>query len=442
MTSCLFSARTRIWPLILLALAACTEPELILPGDREPVRPDTRAAAPDTEDAAVSEPVPLSIPAARANTEWTHVRGSSVHAPGHLALAPSLTRAWSTSIGAGNGKRNRILSSPIVAEGRIYTLDSASRASAVSVEGRVLWQSDLTAEGERAAEGFGGGLAYDAGALVATTGFGEVLRLDPTTGDILWRRLLDGAIRAAPAVSDGRVVAISRDDVAYGLDLETGTLEWRVSGAGQGAGLLGGASPAIRGPVAIIPFQSGEVTAALVRSGRRVWSAAVSGGRREYVRSRIGDISGGPVIDIDIVYAASQSGRLVALDRRSGERLWTQQDGAYGPVLPVGGDIFMVSDIGELLRLRAETGEIVWISPLPEWERPERRRAAVPHFGPLLAGGRLIVVSGDGLLRSFNPLSGAFLGAIEIPGGAAAAPAIANGVLYIVSTRGDLHAYR
>ncbi len=428
-----------LFPLALLALAACSEPEIILPGEREPVRPE---AASVDEAAEPSGPVPLSIPAARQNTEWTHVRGSSVHLPGHLVLSATPRRVWSTSIGSGNAKRNRLVSTPIVAEGRIYTLDSTSGARAISPQGRVLWQTDLTAEGERAAEGFGGGFAYDAGALIATTGFGEVLRLDPATGVILWRRLLDGAMRAAPAVSEGRIVAISRNDVAYGLDAETGELEWRISGVGQGAGLLGGASPAIRGPVAVIPFQSGEVTAALVRSGRRVWSAAVSGGRREFVRSRIGDISGDPVIDNDIVYAASQAGRLVALDRRSGERLWTQQDGAYGPALPVGGDLFIVSDIGELIRLRAETGEVVWRSPLPEWVRPDRRKEAVAHFGPLLAGGRLIVASGDGELRSYNPLSGAFLGSVDIPGGAAAAPAIANGVLYIISRRGDLHAFQ
>ncbi|QHQ34771.1 PQQ-binding-like beta-propeller repeat protein [Algicella marina] len=432
----------RLLALLLPLLAACSEPEVILPGERESIRPGVSEILDLAEEAGPAQPVPLSIPAARANADWTHVRGNSVHIPGHLALSATPQRIWSTSVGAGDGRRVRILASPMVAEGRIYTLDSNARATAVSTAGRILWQTALTPEGERAGEGFGGGFAYEGGALVVTTGFGEVLRLDPSTGDILWRRLLDGAIRAAPAVSGDRVVAISRHDVAYGIDLATGELEWQLSGASQGAGLLGGASPAIRGPVAILPFQSGEVTAALVDTGRGVWSAAVSGGRREFVRSRIGDISGDPVIDIDIVYAASQAGRLVALDRRSGERLWTMQDGAYGPVLPVGGDIFMVSDIGELLRLRADTGKLVWKSPLPEWKRPEIRKNAVPHFGPLLAGGRLIVASGDGLLRSYNPLSGAYLGSVEIPAGAGAAPAIAGGVLYVVTTDGVLVAYQ
>ena len=435
-----WASRKALCCLGVFAIAGCSEPELILPGERELIRPEPVAALVDQEGAEIPA---LSLPAARQNTEWTHIRGSSVHLPGHLALSTEPRRIWGTQVGAGDSRRNRALSAPIVAEGRIFTLDASARASAVSTEGRVLWQSDLTPEGESSAEGFGGGFAFDGGALIASTGFGEVLRLDPASGDILWRTRVQAPVRAAPAISDGRVVAVSRNDVAYGLDAETGELDWQIEGVGIGAGLLGGSSPAIRGPVVIIPFQSGEVIAALTSTGRRVWSAALSGGRRELVRSRIQDISGDPVIDNEVVYAASQSGRLIALDRRSGDRYWTHRDGSYGPVLPVGDTtLFMVSDIGELVRINALNGEVIWRQPLPEWERPERRTNAIPHFGPLLAGGRLIVASGDGLLRSFDPESGTLLGTMDIPGGATAAPAIANGVLYILSRRGELHAFR
>ena len=424
-------------PLFLAALfvAACSENELILPGDREPIRPAEVSAQPDT--------IPdLTIPAQRSNQNWPQLQGSATHLAENVALAAAPSRIWSVNIGAGNGRRTRIIAAPIVANGQVFTLDASARVSAVSTSGRSQWSVSVTRDGERAPEGFGGGLAYDAGALIVTTGFGEVLRLDPATGDVVWRTAVEAAIRAAPAVADGRVVVVARSDVAYGLNVETGELDWRVDGASLGAGLLGGASPAIRGPVAVVPFLSGEVIAVLTRSGRRVWSAAVTGGRRELVRSQIQDISGDPVIDNDLVYAANQSGRLVQLDRRSGERLWTHRDGAYGPALPIGGSVFIVSDIGELVRIDAETGDALWRTPLPEWENPEKRRRAIPHYGPLLAGGRLLVASGDGLLRSFDPNTGDLLSEVDIPGGAGAAPAIAGGVLYIISKNGELHAFQ
>ena len=64
------------------------------------------------------------------------------------------------------------------------------------------------------------------------------------------------------------------------------------------------------------------------------------------------------------------------------------------------------------------------------------------HYGPVLAGGRLWVASSDGVIRSFDPESGALLGSTPLPGGAATNPVVAGQPLYVVSSDGRLHAYR
>jgi outer membrane protein assembly factor BamB len=53
-----------------------------------------------------------------------------------------------------------------------------------------------------------------------------------------------------------------------------------------------------------------------------------------------------------------------------------------------------------------------------------------------------MVVSSDGLLRAFDPTDGSLTYSTEIPGGAAAQPAVAGGVLYVVSGKGQLLAFR
>jgi outer membrane protein assembly factor BamB len=52
------------------------------------------------------------------------------------------------------------------------------------------------------------------------------------------------------------------------------------------------------------------------------------------------------------------------------------------------------------------------------------------------------VASSDGLLRAFSPSNGAQLGSLALPGGAAAPPAIARGVMYVVTRDGRLHAFQ
>ena len=75
-------------------------------------------------------------------------------------------------------------------------------------------------------------------------------------------------------------------------------------------------------------------------------------------------------------------------------------------------------------------------------DKDKRRRAIVAHYGPVLAGGRLVLASTDGLIRSFDPASGALVATAELPGGAASAPAVAGGVLYVVTKDGKLRAFR
>lgn len=440
-------SRWTVSALAALSLAACGQQEFILPGEREPVRPDETAfallAEPETDGEAVEAGVPsLTLPPEVSVATWEKLNGSGTHLSPHAALGQTLTRVWSRSIGAGSGRRQRMTSGPVASETAVFAIDAAAQVSAVSREGEILWQTEIAPEGERASEGFGGGLALGGATLFVASGFGETLALDTATGAILWRSALEAPSRVAPAVGDEIVVAIGANDVAFGFDRLTGETIWRLEGFGTGPGLIAGGSPALRGPLVILPFQTGGVTAALVDSGRTVWTASIAGGRRGLVRAQINDISGDPVIDNDIVYAANQAGRMVSLDRRSGERNWTLQEGAYGPALPVGGSLFVVSDGAELVRIDAETGARIWTEALPEWRNPERRRNAIPHFGPLLAGGRLLVLSGDGVARSFDPVTGQALNAVALPGPAAAPPAIAGGLLFVVTEDGRLHAYQ
>ncbi len=195
----------------------------------------------------------------------------------------------------------------------------------------------------------------------------------------------------------------------------------------------------------LFPFASGEVLAVQAADGVRQWSATVAGARRGRAYGAIGDITGDPVVAGGVTYIGNQSGRAVAIRSDSGERLWTAREAAYNPVLAVGNAVFLVNDEARLVRLDAATGQTVWQVPLPYYEpvRRENRRVAITaHYGPVLAGGRLVVASGDGALRFFSPVDGSALGTLDIPGGAAALPALAGGALYVVGGNGQLHAWR
>ncbi|SIO28907.1 Outer membrane protein assembly factor BamB, contains PQQ-like beta-propeller repeat [Rhodovulum sp. ES.010] len=426
-------------------LAGCGDRELILPGERLGVR-EALGVGPEAAPAAGSESTARAIrlPPAVVRADYAQPGGSATHLPEHAAFSTHPTRVWSVDIGQGNTRRHRITAMPVVAGGAVFTLDSQSRVTAVSTGGQTLWTADLTLPSERSADASGGGLAVGGGRLFATTGFGTLVALDPATGAELWTQRTDAPVTGAPAYRDGLVYVVSRDNRAWAVKADNGRLQWQLPGTPTPSGLLGAAAPAISDRLAIFPFGSAELVATLRQSGVRVWQASVAGERRGFVYATVSDIIADPVIAGDVVYSGNQSGRAVALDANSGERLWTAEEGAYGALLPVGGAVFMVSDQAELVRLDAETGAVIWTRELPYFkrERSKRWKAVHAHYGPVLAGGRLWVASDDGLLRAFSPESGAETGAVELPGGAATRPAVAGGTLYVVSTPGQLHAFR
>jgi outer membrane protein assembly factor BamB len=426
---------------LLSLVAACGERDVILPGDRLDIRDGL--AGQDVNATNIAQPI--SLPAAVANADWTHRNGGPDHQITHPALPGSLQQVFAVSIGEGNSRRARITADPVVAGGRIFTLDARSQVQATSTGGAVLWTQDVRPSSADPTDASGGGIATNGETVFVTTGFGRLTALDAATGTVRWTQDLAASGGSAPTVSGDLVYVVSRDSRAWAIEASNGRVRWRLAGVPSTATFSGGAGAAARSDIVVFPFPSGEVLGVFPDGGLERWSQVIAGARLgEAVGAAATDISGDPVIDGDTLYVGNVSGRVVAMNVQTGERLWTATEGAVNPVWPAGGSVFLVNDVNDLVRLDAATGAVIWRVQLPVFveTRPARMRTRHAHFGPIIAGGRLIVASSDGVIRQFDPVSGASLGDIAIPGGATSNPVVAGGALYVVNRDGQLVAFR
>ena len=424
-------------------LAACGGQEEILPGERLDIRTDidgpTQAEAPFANEAR-----PISLAGPVENTAWSHRNGGPEHQITHPALGRGLTPVFAADIGEGDGRRHRITADPVVAAGRVFTLDARTQVVATSTAGERLWARPLAVASDNRRDASGGGLATDGETLLVTTGFGELVALDTATGAERWTQDLDAPGTSAPTIRNGLAYVVSRDGRAWAVDMETGRVRWTLTGTPSAANFAGGPGAAVTSEIAVFPLPTGEVLAAFPRGGLRRWASIVTGQRPGRAASTISDLAGDPVIDGDRVYVGNVSGRMAALRLANGDRIWSVSEGAVGPVWPAGGSVFLVNDLGELLRLDAADGSPVWRVDLPGFVESRERRQSTrhEHYGPVLAGGRLIVASSDGLVRQFDPVSGDLVGTLEVRGGATSNPVVAGGTLYVVTKRGQLLAFR
>lgn len=387
--------------------------------------------------------VPVILPAPVANAEWAQSGGSASKSLGHLALGQNLGLAFSVRAGEGNSKSARLASSPVVAEGRVFTIDTLATVRAFDAQtGAEVWSSRFGVERGNEAALYGGGVAYNGGRIYATNGLGYVAALDARNGGVIWQVRPGGPLRGEPTIAGDAVYVMSQDNQIYSLKSADGSTNWSNAGALEIAGVFGTAAPSFAQGTVVAGFSSGELNAYRYENGRLVWQDSLQRTGVSTSVSSISDIDADPVIDSGQVIALGQGGRMVSLELNTGQRQWEINAAGISTPWVAGEWIFVVTDQAQLLAVRRSDGKIRWMNQLQQFENPKAKRGLITYVGPVLAGGRLIVVGSNGMLINLDPTTGSFQSQTSIGAGVSLQPVVANSTLYILDNVGRLHAFR
>lgn len=402
--------------------------EVRLPGERIAIA--TGSDELKVDPATAKLPVALSSP--KNNENWTQPGGVPSNAPGHLKIGGALSMAWRTDIGQGSTDEGRLTASPVVYQNRIFTIDTEGQVTAVSASGGGrIWRVSLVPENEKGEEGYGGGLAVDEGRLYAVTGFGTVVALNPANGDVIWKRDIGAPVRASPTAAGGKIYFVTTESRLYCLSGKEGNQLWTHRGIPETAILLSNASPAVVGNRVVVPFASGDVVAYDIATGRPTWVESLARRRGGSGLASLSDAAR-PVVDGGVVYAVGHSGRMVATAVANGERLWTKSIRSTQTPWVSSSAVFVVDVEGKLFALDRRSGNIRWVVDLPQQGR---------WNGPVLASGRLWLVSAAGLLVGVDAKSGQVNQQRELKDATFIAPVIASGRMYILSDKARLYAF-
>jgi outer membrane protein assembly factor BamB len=409
-----------------------------LPGERRTVLPGEAAAAADPSLADL----PVELPPPLPNAAWPVPGGSAANVMGHLAAADTLAVAWRTSIGTGGSRRRPLLTTPVVAEGRVYVSDAVAEISALdAATGRTVWRADARPRENRGSL-LGAGLAHDRGRLFVATGLAEVMALDAATGAEIWRSPLPTPTRGAINVAEGRVVVLTVEGQVVAYSAETGERLWTHRGPSETTTLLGAPAPAIDDGIVLAGFPNGDIAAIRLDTGRAVWTEGIAGIRGRPSIADIAAVRGRPAIDRGRGIVTGAGGVTMAIDMRSGRRIWEREiPGRESPW--VAGDwIFMLSESEEAAALRRADGRVKWVTPLPRFADEQRRRDPITWTGPLLVGDRLVVGSSRGEALALSPYTGEILGRQRLPDGVTVPMVVADQTVFLLTDGATLVALR
>ena len=387
--------------------------------------------------------VGVTLPPAQINAQWAQPGGNAAKSMGHLALGPTPGQAWRVSIGQGSSNKAHLAAAPVVADGKIFTIDTQATVRAFDASsGSSLWATQVRGEDAPQAALFGGGVSYDNGRIYATNGAGYAAALDASNGGIVWTVRPGGPLRGAPTIANDNVYVVSQDNQLYALNPADGAVRWTGAGAVELAGVFGTAAPAAAQGTVVAGFSSGELNAYRYENGQPLWQDALSRTSISTTVTALSDIDADPVIDAGRVYAVGQGGRMVAIELITGQRIWEINVAGISTPWVAGDWIFVVTDDAQLLAIARATGKIRWMTQLPRWRDQEDEKGRISWSGPVLAGDRLVLVSSQGHIANVSPYDGSIQSTVESGMPASLPPLVANNTLYILHDNGQLTAWR
>lgn len=311
-------------------------------------------------------------------------------------------------------------------DGRLVSLDAAT--------GELLWEFASTGP-VRSSPAVAGELAY------VGLDDGRIVALDRDTGRLRWQFETGEQVLSSPVIHEGVLYVGSNDWYLYALDAATGERIWRFKASNAitsdpsvyppviafvdlhgrlhvldidnakvrfhyETAITAEGGPVFQGNRVFVADGGGRVRAVdwsewsrpfeelYVRVRRQAWlwrlveSVGQQRGIVWYSRERAGAFDTAPVVAGGMVFAASLSGSLFALERDTGARIWEfKADHAFEASPLVVGDTVVAGDAGgDLYGVNALTGEL-------EWEVGFDSGIATT---PVFAGGAFYVGTKDG----------------------------------------------
>jgi outer membrane protein assembly factor BamB len=260
-----------------------------------------------------------------------------------------------------------------------------------------------------------------------------VIRLSADSGETLWSVDVSGEVLAPPQGNGRIVVAQTYDGKLYGFDHETGERLWRYDSNVPVLTIRGTSTPVLEGNVVYAGFANGRVLAIDTGDGSVRWEArvAIPQGRSEI--ERIVDVDGTMALVGTELYVASYHGRIVALDTRTGRKIWQRNASSFYGVSQGFGNVYISEETGTVTAFLRNGQGIRWQQEALAWRGLSK---------PVPVSSYLAVEDYKGYLHLLSQVDGEFVARIRPNKKGARADMLADGtVLYVYTDDGKLIAY-
>ncbi len=296
------------------------------------------------------------------------------------------------------------------ADGELFRLDP--------VTGNKVWKinSGIKISG---AVGAGEGLVIIGGLKSELLAFDE-------DGKLRWASKVSSEVLSAPQIVDGMVVVRTSDGRIAALSAQDGKRQWLYERATPTLVVRNHAVVTVNRGVVYAGFAAGKLAAINLSNGAVIWESTVSQPRGNTELERISDITSVPVVDNEQVCAVAFQGRIACFDIKQGGMLWSRDVSSDKGLALMQNYLYVSDDKGIVLAMDKASGSTQWKN-----DQLLKRQVAAPY----LMEKYVLVGDFEGYLHALSREDGSLLARIKTDGSPISYAAVTLGKGLLLQTR-------
>lgn len=334
-----------------------------------------------------------------------------------------MKKGWRYSVSADDELYTGL--QPLLQQGRLYLAGIDGEVVVLDASsGEKIWRVDLDE-----ALMSGPGIADDL--ILVGTSNAELIALDKENGAEVWRRKIANEILARPSGEAGVAVYRTIDGHVNAINTATGEDRWQLSRDVPVLTLRGDSAPLIADGRVFLGFANGKLISISLQGGRVLWETEVAepSGRTEIER----------VIDLDadlklvegVLYSASFQAGMAAVSELSGVVLWRSEASSHAGLDADWREVYISDENGHVTAMEAGNGGILW------QQKALQHRRLTP---PAIIGDQLVVGDYQGFLHWLARDDGRLLGRLNLGDAPIQQqPIVYDGRIYVQDAFGILH---
>jgi outer membrane protein assembly factor BamB len=336
-------------------------------------------------------------------------------------------RVWTAGTKGGDDVL-RLALRPVVEGDRVYVAGHGGDVQSLALaSGKPNWRADTDLE-------LSGGPAVGEGLVVVGGTGGELVALDGESGAERWRVATGGEVLAAPTIAAGIVVVRTVDGRLRGLRTADGDEAWSYEQPVPRLTLRGNGAPVVDGDMVIAGLDNGKVIALSLSTGELLWSTTVAPSQGRTEIERLVDIDSPVRVIGDDIFVVGYHGRIAMLARDTGQLWWGRELSSNRGLAVAGDTIYVTTADSSVVALRRRDGT-------PVWTQDAMLRRSLT--GPVLEGDALVVGDFDGYLHWLDAATGQMLARGKTGAGRMSnTPVVAGDLLLLQTDSGDVQAWR